>query len=74
MTVKELYMYDDLFTANKRETQPAIQEAAGRKSVDDLLMEATMEAEYQPRLNVEKLGESLRKGSMYLSGLLRTYV
>lgn len=55
-------MYDELFTANKRNNEPSVRDLAGRKSVDDLQMETTLEEEYQQstRLNLERLGDNLR--------------
>ena len=56
-------MYDDLFTANKRESDPSIHDLANKKSVDDLQFEATLEDEYRMNLHLEQIGDNLRKAA-----------
>jgi hypothetical protein len=56
-------MYDSLFTANMRKLDPSLYELASRKSVDDLLMESTLEEEYNQKLNLPKIGDKLRKAA-----------
>lgn len=55
-------MNDAILSANLRNTNPKLAREAYMQSVDNLLFEATMEAEAQRREHRQERGQSIRSG------------